>query len=336
VVVWEQVASSIWSNRYTVGSGWETAASLDNGDGGHATDPHIAIDLNGNAIAVWHQSDGLRENIWSNRSTPDGGWDTAELIETDDYGHAGDPRVAMDPEGNAIAVWHQSDGLRANILANWFRPDDGWGTARRIEMDDAGEGRLPDVAMDSSGNAIVVWHQSNGTRFDIWSNRLSTNGALSAAERIETNDEGDATDARVGIDADGHAIAVWKQFDGITVDIWSNRYTPGVGWGTARRIERNDQGDALSPRVAVSANGDAVAVWPQFDGSRYDVWSNAYTPGGGWGTAERIDPRNQGLGQPVRVEVAIDANGNALAVWRRSEDPTGLFPAYQLWAARFE
>ena len=48
------------------------------------------------------------------------GWDVAELLETDDAGDARGPRVALDPNGNAVAVWTQSDGTRDNIWANRF------------------------------------------------------------------------------------------------------------------------------------------------------------------------------------------------------------------------
>jgi hypothetical protein len=72
-------------------------------------------------LAVWDQSDGTRSNIWSNRYTPTGGWGTAERIETDDAGNALGPHVAIDGGGNAVVVWDQSDGTRANIWSNRFK-----------------------------------------------------------------------------------------------------------------------------------------------------------------------------------------------------------------------
>lgn len=41
-----------------------------------------------------------------------------------------------------------------------------------IETDDTGDAQFPQIAMDSSGNALAVWHQSDGTRFNIWANRF--------------------------------------------------------------------------------------------------------------------------------------------------------------------
>jgi len=74
----------------------------------------IAVDSSGNALAVWQQFDGSRINIWANRYVVGSGWLVAELIETDNIGHAQFPQIAVDALGNALAVWQQSDGTREN------------------------------------------------------------------------------------------------------------------------------------------------------------------------------------------------------------------------------
>jgi hypothetical protein len=84
--------------------------------------PQVAIDADGNAVAVWHQSDGTRTNIWSNRYTASTGlWGMAEIIETDNAGNANDPQVAIDTYGNAVAIWRQTDGTRMNVWTNMYR-----------------------------------------------------------------------------------------------------------------------------------------------------------------------------------------------------------------------
>ena len=45
-------------------------------------------------------------------------WSSAALIETNNVGGADFPQVAVDADGNALAVWSQSDGMRTNIWAN--------------------------------------------------------------------------------------------------------------------------------------------------------------------------------------------------------------------------
>lgn len=46
---------------------WGTAQLIETDNAGNATLPQIAVDGSGNAIAVWRQHDGTRDNIWANR-----------------------------------------------------------------------------------------------------------------------------------------------------------------------------------------------------------------------------------------------------------------------------
>ncbi|MFQ5919951.1 MAG: winged helix-turn-helix domain-containing protein, partial [Thermoplasmata archaeon] len=69
--------------------------------------PQVAVDRNGNAIAIWTQDDGARTSVWANRFVTGVGWSAPTLIENDDTGDAGEPMLAIDPSGNAWAVWYQ-------------------------------------------------------------------------------------------------------------------------------------------------------------------------------------------------------------------------------------
>ena len=80
----------------------------------------MALDASGNGLAVWSQFDGARTNTWSNRFTLAGGWGAAERIEADNAGGVSGPQVGLDPSGNGLAVWEQSDGVRSDIWSNRF------------------------------------------------------------------------------------------------------------------------------------------------------------------------------------------------------------------------
>jgi hypothetical protein len=73
IAVWEQdndsfgSRTSIYANRYVIGTGWGTATLIET-DYGDASYPQVAMDGSGNAIAVWKQVDGVgRSYIWANR-----------------------------------------------------------------------------------------------------------------------------------------------------------------------------------------------------------------------------------------------------------------------------
>ncbi|WP_158590361.1 Ig-like domain-containing protein [Noviherbaspirillum cavernae] len=319
LAVWSQhdgVQISIWSNRYTAGSGWGTAQLIET-DAGLASEPAIAFDAKGNALAVWRQHDGAQNSIWSNRYTAGSGWDTAQLIETNNAGLATSPQIAVDANGNALAVWIQRDATRYDVWSNRYTTGSGWGTAQLIESDNAGSADFPQIAVDANGNAMAVWRQSDGVRTNIWSNRYTAGTGWGTAQLIETDDTGDTLLPKIAIDANGNALAIWSQFDGTRNNIWSNRYTAGTGWGTAQLIETNDIAGADAPQIVFDAKGNALAVWVQSDGVRNNIWSNRYTAGSGWGAAQLIETDNAGSVSLPRI--AIDADGNALAVWPQSD-----------------
>ena len=153
-----------------------------------------------------------------------GEWGAAELIETRDTGSASSPRVAVDPKGNAVAVWQQSDDKRSNIWANSYTAGSGWGMPVLIETGNAGDAKTPQVAVDPNGNAVAVWQQSDDKRNNIWANRYAVGSGWGTATLIERDNAGDATSPRVTVDPKGNAVAVWQQSDGVRSNIWANRY----------------------------------------------------------------------------------------------------------------
>ena len=160
------------NGRYTAAEGWGAPVLI---PGSKGSRPDVAIDPNGNAIAVWNQLDGARpQNIRASRFTPTGGWTTAELIEQSDDGY--DPsnaRVAFDAIGDAIAIWNQcgyADCPGNDIWANRFTLGGGWGTAEVIEGG-AGSAGSPEIGFDANRDATVVWHQSDGSIYRIWAVR---------------------------------------------------------------------------------------------------------------------------------------------------------------------
>lgn len=340
LAVWSQNGGTYYniiSNRYTAGTGWGTAVSIE-GSTGDAFLPQIAFDASGNALVVWQQFNGTVRDIWANRyiaGTGTGtGWRTAARIDNN-AGDATDPQIAFDMSGNALAVWEQ-DGdstavVRNDIWSNRFTAGTGWGTAARIETDNAGYAHNPKLAIDASGNALAVWYQYDGTtRLNIWSNRYTAGTGWGVPELIETNDELYATDPQIAIDASGNALAVWEQSDaGFRSNIWSNRYTAGSGWGAPELIETNDAGSAYTSALAFDASGNALTVWYQFSGTSFNIWSNRYTVGTGWGTAALIE--NDDAGNAYSPQIAIDASGNALAVWEQSDGTR-----HNVWSSRYQ
>jgi uncharacterized protein YbdZ (MbtH family) len=383
MAVWQQhdgTRFNLWANRYTAGTGWGVATLIETDNVSDATDPAIAVNASGNALAVWAQHDGAHRNIVANRYTAGSGWGTATLVETDNAGNANRPQVVMDANGNGLAVWAQDDGTYQTVMANRYTAGSGWGTAAPIGTDIVGDAFEPRIAIGASGNVLAVWVQSDGTRLNVWANRYTVGSGWGTAGLIETDNAGDASSPWIALDANGNGQAVWSQFDGTRFNIvanryvsgsgwgtatiiagvgnagtspqiafdpsgnalavllqsdgarfsiWSSRYLAGTGWGTAALIETDNAGDAGSPQVAFDVSGNALAVWGQSDGTRLNIWTNRYTAGSGWGTAALIETDN--AGDANEPQIAVDANGRALAVWYQSDGTRS-----NIWSNRFQ
>jgi hypothetical protein len=73
-VHWDESTSdqNIMARRYDAFDGWQPAETIDEGFGAAAA-PHVTMDPNGNAMAVWRQRTDTvpyTDDIWSNRWAP--------------------------------------------------------------------------------------------------------------------------------------------------------------------------------------------------------------------------------------------------------------------------
>ena len=340
IAVWQQsdgVSIDLYANRYTAAAGWGTAQKIEADDTGVAQNAQVAIDTNGNAIAVWQQPNvNGRDAIWANRYTAGTGWGAAALIESGIF-DAGNPQVAIDGSGNAIAVWWQSDGARNNLVANRYVAGSGWGTAAVIETDSTGDVSAPQIAMDTAGNAIAVWAWAsavpNGPTYEytVWANRYTAASGWGTAGPIDSVNNSTANPApHVALDGSGNAIAVWHRPDGSWDSIWANRYAAGSGWGTSVLVETDNTNSARDARVAFDANGNALAVWTQSFGGVANVMANRYAAGIGWGTAVLIETDDAGPAFEPRI--VVDGNGNATAVWSQ-RNIAGF--TFNIWTNRY-
>ena len=324
-VVWQQSASwvnSVWSNRYVVGEGWGTAEPIES-QSEEAGLPQVVVDRSGNATAVWIQMISGQGHIWSNRYVVGEGWGVEEEAEQYvDNGYSFD--VAVDDAGCVFAVWSQWEVSHYNVSANRYVPGEGWGTAVMIGGNASGDSGEPKVAVDSSGNATVVWFQSDDALYSVWSNRYVAGEGWGTAELLEDDDTDDALYPRLADDGSGTVLAVWQQRAGGVDSIWSSLYVPGDGWQLPETVEDNSL-FATIPMVVMDGSGNGTAVWHQSDGLRNTICSSRYVAGEGWGDMELASTNS--TGGSTSANIALDGIGNVFAVWLQED---GL--RYNVWA----
>ena len=132
--------------------------------------------------------------------------------------------VLIQPNGQSCDVTNGSGTISGANVTDVMVTCSGWGTAELIETDNAGDAQYPQIATDAAGNALAVWYQSDGTRFNIQANRYTAGSGWGTAELIETDNAGSAYDPQIAIDAAGNALAVWNQWGVFHINIWANRF----------------------------------------------------------------------------------------------------------------
>src|SRR5262249_16070323 len=141
------------------GSTWQSAATAFSGAGPSSWAYSVAIDPLGNATALWAQKIDPTTNpfnpppdrLLSSRYTAStNSWSTPS-VHQDAGAVTGGPKVALDGNGNGIAIWLQAGSLYAKT---YTRSTDAWSAP--ILMD-GGSPSMGQLSMSANGNALVTW-----------------------------------------------------------------------------------------------------------------------------------------------------------------------------------
>ena len=249
-------------------------------------------------------------------------WGAAEVLESAAE-TVREFRLAVSPNGSAVAVWMQTsptDTTTTNIHARIYSPASGWGLPT-VFAGLAGEtATRPEIAINATGNAMLVWEQRRpgGTplSYNLAAVRFSvaTGWEAAPAYLFARDDFATLNAHRVSLDDLGNAMLVFSQ-DVSTGAAWAMRYVAGSGWQPSVRLGTDNDEFASNIEVALSNNGNAaVAVWSQNDANKSRIWSSNYTAGAGWTTARIIDG-NSAVGYAEFPRVGVATNGDAIAVW---------------------
>jgi len=148
---------------------WNATATLSD-SARDSFSPQIGRDGSGNAIAVWHEASGANVGgIWASRNSGLGGsWSTPVLIQPATAPRGVLPKIGVDGNGNAIAVWLQPVAGAAgfHVYASHFSAAGVgvWSAPVNLMADLTayalvGSDMEPVIAVNANGEAVVVWYQ---------------------------------------------------------------------------------------------------------------------------------------------------------------------------------
>ncbi len=233
----------------------------------------VAMDEDGDFVVVFTSDGAASYDVYARRynelGEPQDGAEFLVNTYTTDIQEA--PAVAMDAAGNFVVVWVDvlPDGFYSKIMNQRYLTN---GTAvgtnyRASELSNeeglANQGlRFPDVAMDSQGNAFVVWQAEEYEDFsveNIAGLRIDNQTFVQAGTLdINTYRNGFQGRPTVAMDADGDAVVAWESFaqerNG-TTGVYMQRYTGIENVGLSVSMS-----DSLATVVAEGAYNYIIGV----------------------------------------------------------------------------
>jgi hypothetical protein len=124
---------------------------------------------------------------------------------------------------------------------------------------------LPELAVDSQGNATAVWQRSNGVNSIIQTATEPFGGAWSSPLNITPPGQ-DASQPDVSVDSRGNIVIIWQRSNGINTIIQVVMKPFGQSWSETVDISALGE-NGTSAHVVQDNRGDAVAVWIETAGS---------------------------------------------------------------------
>lgn len=178
---------------------------------------------------------------------------------------------------------------------------------------------LPAVAMDSSGNTLVVWQGFEaGDSGAIYARRFNALGAPMGAPFVVNASSNERLQPAVAMDRDGNAVIAWQGFG-----------ADGAGWGIhVRRMSANGvfdpagefvpyldpAGHQTSPQVAIGEAGRFIITWNGAGAGDSDGVFARFYDGQGAVVANVLANSTTARRQTGGL-AAWGANGEALIVW---------------------
>ena len=331
--VWERsngTNSIVQAALRPAGGAWQAPVDM-SAPGQDAFDAVVVLDAQGVATAVWDRFNGSNHIVQA-AIRPSGGVWQAPVDLSVAGGDAVIPQVALDAHGDATAVWIRSNGTNYIVQAA-IRPAGGTWQAP-VDLSVPGhEAREPGIAVNAQGDATAVWRRSNGTDYIVQAAIHPAGGTWQAPVDLSATGQS-ALGPQVAVDSQGDATAVWQRPNG-TNSIAQAALRPAGGvWQAPVDVSAGGQ-DAFDPVVALDAQGGATAAWERFNGANYIVQSAIRPAGGVWQAPVDLSVTGQNASLP---QVALDAHGNADAVWERSNGATDIVqgatrPAGGTWQA---
>jgi hypothetical protein len=293
VVAWYEVptpgrSGGVMSTRFDAGAGaWTTPMVLTTGAG----EPRVASDATGAVLALYVGGNLVAGRLFDPVS---GTWQPEDAIEqnTTGTGFSRDPVALLDGRGNALVTWPYARTGMAVVSSNYFsRSGGGWARLPPGQIYGSlggvpgsfTQGSLENVqlATTTAGNFLAVWQAGQASdppenAAILISHFTSSTRTWSPARTLVPGRGQNIQFQRVGSDAGGHTLLLWTEGMGTRTALKAVRVDPaGVACSGVQVIDSAVGGGAARAGLGIDPQGNAIAIWQQFEGGRPDDGSRS-------------------------------------------------------------
>ena len=344
--VWKSISNVIQALRYDVAIDmWqEEAVALSSSA---CSETQVAINNNGDAIAVWKRDDGGGSStIQANRyDAGTGFWQPASAVTNLSLSdqNASLPQVVMNDE-YAIVVWQRPTGSETIIQANRYNGSSWQGPGDVTNLSALDEESIkPQIAMNDEGDAVVVWRSFDGgddyaiqaSKYDhkscdwlsvdtIFSGTFPTidnpQVAMSNAIAIIVWEGKETYDSSYNYSGKYHIVQA-------RVNLILKGWEQQDAWEPSLNKEPEDLSlDSRNPQIAI-CDYEGIAVWEHIFpsppipplGPDQVIQAKKYILGQGWQQSTENISKDFVDSPPwlplFSPQIAMDGAGNAIVVW---------------------
>ncbi|MCJ7508939.1 MAG: T9SS type A sorting domain-containing protein [candidate division Zixibacteria bacterium] len=195
------------------------------------------------------------------------------------------------------------------IVKNDFKVNDDATLAPQID---------PAIAIDSTGNFVVVWTDSSNGNYDIYGRRFSSIGTPLASSFKVNGDAGSSSQISpdVARNPAGSFVVVWQDNRSGNYDIYGQRYNAAGTAQGGNLIIENGSANQTSPSVAMDSLGNFVVVWQDSVNGNWDIFGLRFNSSGApLGTKFKVNESTGTDSMQATPAVGMDGNGNFVVTW---------------------
>jgi hypothetical protein len=293
-----------------------------------AREPVVATNASGETAVLWQTRGGILAAL---RKGTTGRWQRSILPYNSPQRAQGRPQVAIDAEGDVIAIADVSLGYNAGtgVVAMVKPAGRPWQGPVRLNGAPLGEGpgveANPHLAADAKGDAVVVWSEMLWQGAPVRSvvnaavmQRAS--GSWSAPARLSE----DGVLPRAAVDRAGDAMVVWRSSAlGSAHPLEAARGSaavPGGGWQRPEVAVPEPVGEDF--QVALSDAGGAALTWmraSEWGDCPRALMASTRVAGSAWRPPVQLSATGACA---IDARLAIGAHGTAVAAWESDTEPS--------------